>query len=119
MYNEYMAGYHAVRRVKEARNLLTEIGGAFADFIIQPTPIFGDNAAATRMPPPPRSATTASLRLLVPGGDPANEGTNVTLKRPPRNSRHGGGAAAQSLLDVRVGQNGCCVVLLPAASSKL
>jgi hypothetical protein len=47
MYNEYMAGYHAVRRVKEARNLLTEIGGAFADFIIQPTPIFGDNAAAT------------------------------------------------------------------------
>jgi hypothetical protein len=42
-----MAGYHAVRRVKEARNLLTEIGGAFADFIIQPTPIFGDNVAAT------------------------------------------------------------------------
>jgi hypothetical protein len=66
-----------------------------------------------------RSATTASLRLLVPGGDPANEGTKVTLKRPPRNSRHGGGAAAQSLLNVRVGQHGCCVVLLPAASSKL
>ena len=47
MYNEYMAGYHAARRVKEARNLITEIGGAIADFIIEPTPIFGDNAAAT------------------------------------------------------------------------
>jgi hypothetical protein len=72
--NEYMSGYHAAKRAKEAKNLLVEIGGDVAALVAKPIKLCGDNDAATSIATERRPARHIELkyhytRELVRQGD--------------------------------------------------
>jgi hypothetical protein len=60
--NEYMSGYHAAKRAKEAKNLLLEIGGAAAALVSKPIKLCGDNDAATSIATERRPARHIELK---------------------------------------------------------
>ena len=69
-----MSCFYAAKRAKEAKNLLTEIGGVVAALVSKPIKICGDNAAATSIAVERRPARHIELkyhytRELVRNGD--------------------------------------------------